>query len=138
MKWWTLVAILAAGAPPGETPWPVWFEKNTQVTEKAEYVHIFWNARDASAFLQGKEKKSRIAEAALQLVLLKYPGGARDRVRLDIVFVSERDAYGMPNWATLQRVAHLEFSKARLLQWPRTTARGPNDLSAAFEKFEVF
>ena len=129
---------LAVSASAGEAPWPSWFEKNTQVTEKADYVHILWNARDADAYLQGKEKKSRIAEAARQLVLLTYPKGARDRVRVDIVFVRERDQYGLPKWDTLQRVAHLEFSKSRLLQPAGPKPRGSNDLSAAFDKFEVF
>ena len=141
MRWLAFGAWLCVSAAAGEAggaPWPSWFEKNTQVTEKADYVHILWNARDANAYLQGKEKNRRIAEAARQLVLLVYPKGARDRMRVDIVFVRERDSYGMPKWDTLQRVAHLEFSKSRLLSSAGPTPRGSSDPSAAFDKFEVF
>jgi hypothetical protein len=118
-------------------PWKTWFEKNTTLTEKHGYIHIFWNAQEARSYLEGKEKKRRIAEAARHLVTLLYPNGLQDRVRIDIVFVLERDQYGMPKWDSLQRVAHLELSKARLLQ----AGSGKRDAEippSAFEKFEVY
>lgn len=134
----TRPAAATPAAAGGEPRWSAWFEKNTMVTEKTGYVHILWNARDAAAYLQGKEKKRRIAEAARQLVLVRYPKGSRDSVRLDVVFVEARDEYGAPKWDSLQRVAHLEFSKSRLFGpdgATRPTSGNPED---GFDKFEVF
>jgi hypothetical protein len=129
----------AAPVPAGsEPPWSAWFEKNTMVTEKTGYVHILWNARDAASYLQGKEKKRRLAEAARQLILQRYPKGSRDSVRLDVVFVEARDEYGAPKWDSLQRVAHLEFSKSRIVGPDGAARRSSANPEERFDKFEVF
>jgi hypothetical protein len=134
-------ATPARPTPPpakGEPVWPAWFDKNTMVTEKPAYVHILWNARDAAAYLDGKDKKRRLAEAARQLVLLQYPKGSRDSVRIDVVFVKDRDQYGLPKWDALQRVAHLEFSRSRLLAPDGAFRRVSGNPEEGFDKFEIF
>ena len=99
---------------PKAVPWDAWFKKNTMVTDKTGYVHFFWNAQDFKVNFEVKDKKTRLAEAALQLVARLYPSGAKaDLVKVDIVYVLERDNYGEPKWDSLQQVAHMEFSKAR-------------------------
>jgi hypothetical protein len=108
------------------------------VTEKPAYVHILWNARDAEGYLEGKEKKRRLAEAARQLVLLRYPKGTRDSVRIDVVFVKDRDQYGLPKWDTLQKIAHLEFLRSRLLTSDGAFQRTSGNPEEGFDKFEVF
>lgn len=117
--------------------WPAWFEKNTTVTDKKSYVHFFWNAQDVRARFQGKDREPLVAEAARQLVLRQCPkNAAADRMKIDIVFVSERDGYGMPKWDTLQRVAHVECSKQKLLAVPASAP--PAELRKAFDRFELY
>lgn len=127
-----------SAAVKGEPAWPVWFDKNTMVTEKPAYVHILWNARDAAGYLEGKEKKRRLAEAARQLVLLRYPKGSRDGVRIDIVFVKDRDQYGLPKWDTLQKIAHLEFLRSRLLTPDGAFRQASANPEEGFDKFEMY
>jgi hypothetical protein len=116
-------------------PWGTWFEKNTFVTDKKAYVHILWDAVSVRRQLEGKEKLAMIHEAGRQLVLLRYPGGATaDQIRVDIVFVTKRDGYGNPRWDSIQRMAHLEFSRRKLLE--STPAGG--EPTRGYEKFEVF
>ena len=124
-------AVLAESAP----DWPAWFAKNTVVTDKKAYVHFFWNANDVKDRFQGKDKDALLAEAARQLVALQYPKAATaDAVRVDVVFVAERDEYGMPKWDTMKRVAHLEFSKKTLSETPPSAS----EPRRGFDKFEVF
>ena len=127
----TLCAAAAAGAA---IPWASWFEKTTTVADKKTYVHILWDAAAQKERIAGKEKRSLLAEAARQLVLLRYPAGASaDAVRVDIVFVAERDEYGNPKWDSLERVAHVELSRKKVAGAPSDA-----DPEKLFEKFEVF
>jgi hypothetical protein len=120
---------------PEKSPWAEWFTKNVLVTDKKTYVHFFWNANEARQLLEGKDRKERLAEAARDLVRLHHPASAAaDRLKVDIVYVLERDNYGSPRWETLRRVAHLECSRKKLLE------SGPRreDLIQAFDKFEMY
>lgn len=129
-----LATLLGAEAP---LSWPAWFEKNTTVTDKKAYVHFFWNAQEVRARFQGREREGLVAEAARQLVLRQCPKSASaDRMKIDIVFVSERDGYGMPKWDTLQRVAHIECSKRKLLAVPASASAV--ELRKAFDQFELY
>ncbi len=121
-------------------PWDVWFKKNTMVTDKTDYVHFFWNAQDFKANFEGKEKKLRLSEAALQLVKRLYPGDAKaDLVKVDIVYVLERDSYGLPKWDSLQQVAHIEFLKSKALKSTKKKKRlSETDLSKGFDKFVIY
>lgn len=132
-----LLAVAPGAAPtPGALatlPWPSWFEKNTTVSDKKTYVHMMWDAEAVRGRFEGKDERAFIAEAARQLVRLRNPGNASpDAVRIDIVFVTERDEYGNPKWDTLQRVAHLEGSRKAVLEASEA------DLEKAFAKFEIF
>jgi len=129
-------AVRAADPAPN---WPGWFEKNTTVTDKKTYVHFFWNAQDQRARFEGKGKAREplLAEAARQLVVRLCPRtAAADRMKVDIVFVPERYGYGMPKWDTLQRVAHLECSRKKLLSLGESP--GASDLRRVFDSFEIF
>jgi hypothetical protein len=128
-----------AADPAPNWPWAAWFEKNTTVTDKKTYVHFFWNAQDQRARFEGKGKAGEplLAEAARQLVVRLCPRTATaDRMKVDVVFVAERDGYGMPKWDTLQRVAHLECSKQKLLSLG--AAPSASDLRKVFDTFELF
>ena len=123
-----------------KTPWDLWFKKNTQVTDKQDYVHFFWNAQDCKANFETQDKKRRLADAALQLVVRFYPTGAKaDLMKVDIVYVLERDSYGMPKWDSLQQVAHLECSRAKALKLSKKKSiLSEAALAKIFDKFEVF
>jgi hypothetical protein len=110
------------------------------VTDKTDYVHFFWNAQDFKANFEVKEKKKRLAEAALELVKRLYPGGSKaDLVKVDIVYVLERDTYGQPKWDSLQQVAHMEFLKSRVLKKSmKKSALSEAGLKKIFDKFEIF
>lgn len=96
-------------------PWGTWFKDNALVTDKGDYIHFFWNAQDFKANFETKDKKVRLAEAALALVRMLYPQEAKaDLVKVDIVYVLERDSYGAPKWDSLQQVAHLEFKRSKM------------------------
>jgi hypothetical protein len=112
----TVPPTAAASATPRESsPWPGWFEKNTTVRDKKTYVHVFWNAHDARERFAGAERKSFAVVAAWELVrTLPAPKSGADLVKVDIVFVKERDEYGMPKWDSLERVAHVELSRAKV------------------------
>lgn len=121
-------------------PWDAWFKDNALVTDKTEYVHFFWNAQDFKVNFEVKDKKIRLAEAALELVKRLYPTDAKaDQVKVDIVYVLERDAYGMPKWDSLQQVAHLEFlrSKASKLTKHRVPL-SEIQMKKFFGKYEIY
>jgi len=121
-------------------PWDAWFKNNALITDKGEYVHFFWNAQDFKVNFEVKDKKTRLAEAALELVKRLYPVDAKaDQVKVDIVYVLERDSYGLPKWDSLQQVAHLEFLRSKA---PKSVKK-KTDLTAAamkkvFDKFELY
>ncbi len=144
-----MLSSILAGTASSQTPaaagsaraeWDVWFEKNVTVTDRKSYVHIFWNAANAVASLASGDRRSFALRAARQLAASRWPAGAAaDLVKVDIVLVKERDRYGLPRWDTMKRVAHLEFSRARLLAaLPKDTpALSPGEL-AIFTKIELF
>jgi hypothetical protein len=69
-----------------DVPWDDWFKKNALVTDKGEYVHFFWNAQDAKANFEGKDRKYRLADSALELVAKLRPSSATaDLCKIDIV-----------------------------------------------------
>ena len=136
-------------------PWDAWFEKNTLVTDKSEapwdyspadsgpyvpYVHFFWNAQDFKVNFELKDKKNRLAEAALELVKRLYPKTAKaDLMKVDIVYVLQRDNYGMPSWDSLIRVAHLEFSRTLALKLIKKKIPMNDDLQKKlFTQFDLF
>jgi hypothetical protein len=123
-----------------KVPWDDWFKNNAMVTDKTDYVHFFWNAQDFKANLEVKDKKTRLAEAALELVKRLYPADAKaDQVKVDIVYVLERDAYGQPKWDSLQQVAHFEFLKSKALKSTKKKFI-PTDtiMGKIFDKFEFY
>jgi hypothetical protein len=123
-----------------QVPWDDWFKGNAMVTDKTEYVHFFWNAQDCKANFEVKDKKVRLAQAALELVKRLYPADAQaDPVKVDIVYVLERDTYGQPKWDSLQQVAHFEFLKSKALK----ASGKKNSFSEAwmdkfFDKLEIY
>lgn len=123
-----------------KVPWGDWFKGNAMVTDKTDYVHFFWNAQDFKVNFEVRDKKVRLAEAALELVERLYPAGAKaDPVKVDIVYVLERDAYGLPKWDSLQQVAHFEFLKSKDLK-STPEKLGPTDtmMNKIFNKFEFY
>lgn len=114
-----------------------WFDKNVIVTSKQGYVHVFWNAQEARGALAGPDKRALMARVARKLTGEKVRAGI-DRVKMDIVFVKERDQYGMPRWNTLEKVAHLEFSRKALLEGLGEDAvPGKEQIAKLFDVFEV-
>ena len=132
-----LGAALRAAEPAPPPPWAEWFAKNTVATDKKAYVHFFWNANDVKDRFptDGRARDAMLAEAARQLVGLQYPKTATaDSIRVDVVFVAQRDEYGMPKWDTMRRVAHLEFSRKTL----EAARPDESDPRRGFDKFEVY
>lgn len=129
----------ASVAAPANSPalLPAWFDKNVIVTNKGGYVHVFWNAQEARGPLTGPDKRVLLARVARKLAAEKVPAGA-DHVKMDVVFVRERDGYGMPRWDTLEKVAHLEFSRSALLDGlGEGVAPEKAQMARLFEVFEV-
>ena len=123
-----------------KVPWDAWFKKNSQVTDKTEYVHFFWDAQDFKVNFEVKDKKSRLADAALQLVSRLYPQDAKaDWVKVDIVYVLERDSYGLPKWDSLQQVMHVEFLKSKASKLIKRKAPLTEiQMRNVFDKFDIF
>ena len=122
-----------------QQPWDLWFTKNALVTDKTEYVHFFWNAQDFKQVFETKDKNRRLGDAALQLVAKLYPKDAKaDAVKVDIVYVLERDTYGEPKWDSLQQVAHFEFSRAAAKKAVKKKALSEAAMKAVFKKLEIF
>ena len=135
----------ATPAPPVKwsfagVPWAAWFKNNTMVTDKTDYVHFFWNAQDFKSNFEVKAKKSRLEEAAIQLVSKLYPGDSKaDLVKVDIVYVLERDSYGQPKWDSLQQVAHFELLRSNAGKPARSKKEpSPAALEKIFQKAEFF
>ena len=135
-----LVAMPAGPAPSlpvGSPPWSAWFDKNVMVTDKKTYVHVFWTAQEARQVLSGPDRKQILAQSARQLAVTKIPPKMKaDRVKLDVVFVPERDNYGMPRWDTPEKVGHLEFSRQKLADGSGNDSRGLESVHL-FDVFEV-
>jgi hypothetical protein len=122
-----------------KVPWSLWFKNNALVTDKTQYVHFFWNANDFKANFETKDRKQRLADAAVQLVAKLYPKGSKaDLVKVDIVYVLERDDYGLPKWDSLQQVVHLEFLRSRLAKLRKVRVFTDAVIQKSFQKFEVY
>ena len=131
----------SAWAGPASTPdWDAWFKKNVMANNKGEYVHLFWNAQDVRARFQGKGRVSLLAQAARELAARQYPKNAKaDLVKIDIVYVRERDEYGMPKWNTLERTAHLEVSRAVLQKLDAVALKKKDaDIQKQFTVFKLY
>ena len=133
-----LASAAASAAPAAGSAFPAaWFDKNVIVTNKEGYVHVFWNAQEAREPLAGPDKRVLLARAARKLAAEKVGAGV-ERVKMDVVFVRERDRYGMPRWDTLEKVAHLEFSREALLEGLKEGAVPEKaQMAKLFEVFEV-
>ena len=121
-------------------PWDAWFKSNTMVTDKTAYVHFFWNAQDFKGHFEVKDKTLRLEEAALQLVSRLYPADAKaNLVKVDIVYVLERDTYGQPKWDSLQQVAHFEFLRSKALKTAKAKKTlSPTALKKIFDQATVY
>jgi hypothetical protein len=126
----------AGGAP----DWDAWFKKNVMASDKGDYVHLFWNAQDVRTRFKGKSRVALLAQAARELATRQYPKAAKaDLVKIDIVYVRERDEYGMPKWSTLERAAHLEGSKAALLKLDAAALRKKDaEIQGKFSIFKLY
>ncbi|HXL72341.1 MAG TPA: hypothetical protein VN963_01840 [bacterium] len=122
-----------------KVPWDLWFKDNTIVTDKIEYVHFFWNANDFKANFEVKDKEAHLADAAVYLVKKLFPADAKaDLVKVDIVYVLERDSYGVPKWDSLQQVLHVEFLRSKVMagkKLPNFSVKSPEKV---FDKFQIF
>ena len=134
------VGTAAPAVKSGEIPWAVWFKKNTMVTDKKEYVHFFFNAQDFKAHYEGDNKSAMIAQTAAQMVASLYPVTATsDTIKMDIVYVLDRDQYGLSKWDSLERVAHLEFLKSAVLKNGKPKKNfSPKDISKIFNPLQLF
>lgn len=123
-----------------KVPWDSWFEKKANVTDKTDYIYIYWDAQSYRGNFEVKDKKKRLAEAALELASRLYPSESKiDLIKLDISYLMDLDSYGEPKWDSLQQVAHFEFSRAKVVKFlkskkPLTDAQMKN----VFSKFEIY
>jgi len=154
-KWLTLLLFLAvvpvmAQSTPTPTPllqkwvsakipWDLWFKNNALFTDKVEYAHFFWNANDYKANFEVKDKEAHLADAAVYLVKNLLPADSKtDLVKVDIVYVLERDSYGLPKWDSLQQVAHIEFLRSKILKGKKMPDFTVNAPAKVFDKFQLF
>jgi hypothetical protein len=135
----TPTPLLAGKWVAAKVPWDLWFKDNATATDKCEYVHFFWNANDFKANFELKDKNRRLSDAAVYLVKKNYPADSKaDLMKVDIVYVLQRDDYGLPKWDSMQQVAHFEFLRSKLIvgkKLPDFTVKSPEKV---FDKFEVF
>jgi hypothetical protein len=145
--WLLLLPLLAGGtvvaaddaAQTGFDP-RRFFESTVLVTDKGEYVHIFWDAQAAAKELDGPQRRGRLVAAAAQLVLDRFPGSAAsDIAKIDIVFVKAKDDYGKPKWDSLQKVAHFELHATRIKEKAQVSAGRVTAVpEEAFDRIDVF
>jgi hypothetical protein len=122
-----------------KVPWDLWFKSNALVTDKTEYVHFFWNANDFKANFEVKDKESRLADAAVYLVKKLFPPDSKaDLVKVDIVYVLERDTYGLPKWDSLQQVVHVEFLRSKVMNDKNLPDFSVTSPDKVFDKFKTF
>jgi hypothetical protein len=146
----TITPLMAQSTPtptpllPGKwiaakVPWDLWFKHNTIITDDSAYVHFFWDANDFKANFEVKDKESRLADAAIYLVKKAYPSSATaDLVKVDIVYVLERDIYGEPKWDSMQQVLHLEFLRSKVMASKKLPDFSINKPAKVFDKFQIF
>lgn len=115
------------------------FENTVLVTDKGDYVHMFWNAFGAASVLEGPDRRRRLAIGAAQLVLDRLPADvAKEIAKVDIVFVKERNEYGQPKWDSLQKIAHFELHVARIKEAAQITdGRVTAIPEQAFDRIDV-
>ena len=135
----TPTPLLAGKWVAAKVPWDLWFKDNATVSDKGEYVHFFWNANDFKANFELKNKDQHLSDAAVYLVKKLFPADSKaDLVKVDIVYVLQRDDYGMPKWDSLQQVAHFEFLRSKLLsgkKLPDFTVKKPEKVFDVFQTF---
>jgi len=146
----TITPLMAQSTPtptpllPGKwiaakVPWDLWFKHNTIITDDSAYVHFFWDANDFKANFEVKDKESRLADAAIYLVKKAYPSSATaDLVKVDIVYVLERDIYGEPKWDSMQQVLHVEFLRSKVMASKKLPDFSINKPAKVFDKFQIF
>ena len=146
----TITPLMAQSTPtptpllPGKwiaakVPWDLWFKHNTIITDDSAYVHFFWDANDFKANFEVKDKESRLADAAIYLVKKAYPSSATaDLVKVDIVYVLERDIYGEPKWDSMQQVLHVEFLRSKVMASKKLPDFSINKPDKVFDKFQIF
>jgi hypothetical protein len=146
----TITPLMAQSTPtptpllPGKwiaakVPWDLWFKHNTIITDDSAYVHFFWDANDFKANFEVKDKESRLADAAIYLVKKAYPASATaDLVKVDIVYVLERDIYGEPKWDSMQQVLHVEFLRSKVTAGKKLPDFSINKPDKVFDKFQIF
>jgi hypothetical protein len=121
-----------------KVPWDLWFKNNVKVTDKTDHVHFFWNANDVKANFEVKDKEARLADAVVYMVKDLFPADSKpDLVKVDIVYVLERDEYGNPKYDTLQHVLHAEFLRSKVLAdktLPDFTIKKPESV---FDEFQI-
>ena len=135
----TPTPLLAGKWVASKVPWDLWFKDNAIATDKTEYVHIFWNANDFKANFEVKDKQQHLAEAAIYLAKKAFPADSKtDWVKIDIVYVLERDTYGLPKWDSMQQICHVEFSRAKVLKGDKLPDFTKADPAKVFDKFQIF
>jgi hypothetical protein len=133
-----------------KVPWDQWFkikktssserkDYNTTIEDKTSYIYFFWDAQDYKANFEVRDKETRLADAALQLVSRLYPPQAKaDLIKVDIVYFLEKDTYGDPTDDSIQRVAHFELSKKKIAKITNTDSLSNAAFQNIFNKFEVY
>lgn len=135
----TPTPLLPGKWAPAKVPWDLWFKNNAIGTDKTEYMHIFWNANDFKANFELKDKKRRLADAAVYLAKKITPADSKtDLIKVDIVYVLQRDDYGMPKWDSMQQVCHIEFLRSKIFKGGKMPDFSKVSPEKVFDKFEMF
>lgn len=98
-------------------PWDRWLADFVIVTPKPTYIHVLWDPTPAKENIVPGEE-GRIFGTFVQKLLASSrlaPTGP-DLVKLDIAYITSRDAYQLPIWSSLKRVAHLSFSRKKIAE----------------------
>lgn len=127
----TAVLLVALGAS-AETP-----AGEAVVTRKAGYVHVLWDAAEATKGGKSVVRGALLASAA-RLAAARLTEADPDDVRIDIVVVHVKDGYGKPKWDSLTRVAKLQAKKARLVPWAAASQQAAEAPESLFGKVEWF
>jgi hypothetical protein len=61
-----------------------------------------------------------------------------DWVKVDIVYVLERDTYGLPKWDSLQQVLHVEYLRSKVLSGKTLPDFSVKSPAKVFDKFQLF
>ncbi len=122
-----------------KVPWDLWFKDNAIATDKNEYIHIFWNANDFKANFELKDKARRMADAAIYLVKKVAPADSKtDLMKVDIVYVLQRDDYGLPKWDSMQQICHIELLRSKVFKGKKLPDFSKVSPEKVFSKFQMF